>query len=26
MATLGKTGDFIQDAIDLYKVMTKESW
>ncbi len=26
MATLEKTGDFIQDAIELYKVMTKESW
>ena len=25
-ATLGKTGDFIRDAIELYKVMTKESW
>jgi len=23
---LEKTGDFIQDAIELYKVMTKESW
>ena len=26
MDTLGKTGDFIRDAIELYKVMTKESW
>ena len=26
MATLEKTGDFIRDAIELYKVMTKESW
>ncbi len=26
MATLEKTGDFIQDAIELNKVMTKESW
>ncbi len=26
IATLEKTGDFIRDAIELYKVMTKESW
>ena len=26
MATLEITGDFIRDAIELYKVMTKESW
>lgn len=26
MSTLEKTGNFIRDAIELYKVMTKESW
>jgi nucleotidyltransferase substrate binding protein (TIGR01987 family) len=26
MATLEKAGDFIQDTIELYKVLTKESW